>query len=289
MTAFARAEKTDRLLTVLVEMRSYNSRHLDLVIRMPNEYAGFEEKIKAVISSKVSRGRIEAMLKIRDDNESAVNFEVNETTARAYYNALMRLKDIFGLESKPTLENMASISGVIRPCQIDVDMDACWPVIRDCINAALADLDRMRRKEGEHISMDLLKRLDFIQQSAADIKERSSDLCAHYQQRLNDRIVALTNGLVEIDPGRIAQEAAFLADKSDIAEELVRADSHIRQFRSIIASPEPSGRKLNFLLQEFIREFNTMGAKAASDQISHTIVEVKSELEKIREQVQNVE
>ncbi len=289
MTAFARVEKTEPPLTVLAEIRSYNSRHLDLVIRMPNEYASLEEKIKALISASVARGRVEMMLKIRNDDKEAVDFEVNEATARAYHKALVQLKEMFGLGTELTLEQLVNVSGIIRPRLIDVDLDASWPVIRACIADALADLDGMRRREGDHLARDLNQRLDFIQQSADEIKGLSTDLTGQYQERLKERISVLLKGLTEIDPVRIAQEAAFLADRSDISEELVRADSHIRQFRTIMAAPEPSGRKLNFLLQEFNREFNTMGSKAASERISHTIVEVKSELEKMREQIQNVE
>lgn len=289
MTAFARAEKTDPPLTVLVEIRSYNSRHFDPVIRLPNEYAGLEEKIKGLISTAVSRGRIEMMLKIRNEDPKAFAFEINEPAARAYCSALARLKEMLGLKNEPSVEQLASVSGIIRPCQIETDADADWPVVRACIQKALTDLDGMRQKEGDHIAGDLSRRLDFIQQTAAEVKSRSADMIVQYQDRLKERISVLMKGPAEIDPQRVAQEVAFLADKSDISEELVRADSHIRQFRSIMASPGPAGRKLNFLLQEFNREFNTMGSKAANDHVSHLIVEVKSELEKMREQVQNVE
>ncbi len=289
MTAFARAEKTDKNYTVSIEIRSYNSRHLDMVLRLPNEYLSLEEKIKGLISSQVSRGRIEIMLKIRRDNNDIRNFEIDVSIAKSYYEALVQLKDMLNINSAISLEQLAGASGIIKPAESDVDIEACWQVIRDCIDAAIKDLETMRKSEGDHLSQDLGRRIDYIEKSVKRIEKESSNLIRHYQERLKERMSVLLNSLVDMDPGRIAQEAAFLADKSDISEEIVRAKSHLKQFRSIMDSIEPSGRKLNFLLQEFIREFNTMGSKAANENVSHIIVDVKSELEKIREQVQNVE
>ena len=147
----------------------------------------------------------------------------------------------------------------------------------------------MRKKEGDFISDDMNKRLDHIENSVATIEKDANNLVPIYQERLKERITSLTRGLVEIDPARIAQEAAFLADRSDITEEITRAQSHLAQFRTIMQSDEPAGRKLNFLLQEFNREFNTMSAKVGNAALSHIIVNVKAEIEKLREQVQNVE
>jgi uncharacterized protein (TIGR00255 family) len=147
----------------------------------------------------------------------------------------------------------------------------------------------MQKKEGDFMAADLLKRLDYLDDCIGEIENDSDGLLTRYQQRLKERLGALTREMVEIDPGRLAQEAAFLADRSDISEEIVRAKSHVRQFRHIMNSEEPGGRKLNFLLQELHREFNTMGSKIGQADTSHRIVDVKSELEKIREQIQNVE
>lgn len=289
MTAFARTERTEAGLTVLTEIRSYNSRHLDAALRIPGEYLSLEEKIRALISSAVSRGRVEMILKISQDQDEASAFEVNVPTAKAYHQALVRLMELFDMQSTLTIDQLAGVSGIIKPRQADIDLTACWPVIRDCIAAALQELDAMRRREGDHIAQDLNHRLECVEGLLNRVEKESSGLLQIYMERLKERISALTNGLTEIEPARIAQEAAFLADRSDISEEIVRAKSHIRQFRSIMAAQDPAGRKLNFLLQEFNREFNTMGSKAANEKVSHAIVEVKSELEKMREQVQNVE
>lgn len=289
MTAYARSEKTVDEINISTEIRSYNSRHLDVSLRIGHGYNLLEEKIKALIVEKIARGRIEVSLQINDDSEEAYNFEINIPKARSYYDCLVQLKDQLGLQSEITVDLLVREGGVIRSVEIDRDMDAVWPVVRDCVDEALNNLVEMRKKEGEYIALDITDRINRIEESVHLIEKESSDLLYHYQQRLKERIVALTRGIVEIDPERITQEAAFLADKSDISEEIVRVASHIKQFRIIMKSEEPAGRKLGFLLQELHREFNTMGSKTEKAHVSHTIVEVKSELEKIREQLQNIE
>jgi len=289
MTAYAKSEKTQEKLTVLIELRSYNSRYLDVALHIPHGYLALEEKIKTLIAGKVARGRIEVNLQVRDDSGEAYAFEIDIPKARAYYDSLVQLKDKFNINSKISIDLLVSGGGIIKPAEIGFDMEACWPVFEDCINEALDNLIAMRKEEGDFLEADIAVRLNGIEESVDQIQKESSDLLSHYQQRLMDRIAALTKGIIEIDPDRIAQEAAFLADRSDISEEVVRAASHIKQFRTIMNSHEPAGRKLNFLMQELNREFNTMGSKTANTNVSHIIVEVKSDLEKIREQLQNIE
>jgi len=289
MTAYARAEKTAGEINISSEIRSYNSRYLDVSLRITHGYNVLEEKIKTLITEKIARGRIEMNLQINDGSDEAYNFEINIPKAKAYYDRLVQLKDQFDLHPEITVDILVREGGVIRSVDIDRDMDAVWPAVRNCVDEALSNLIEMRKKEGEFITLDITNRINRIEESVHLIEKESSDLLNHYQQRLKERIVALTRGMVEIDLDRITQEAAFLADKSDISEEIVRVASHIKQFRTIMKSEEPAGRKLNFLLQELHREFNTMGSKTEKAHVSHIIVEVKSELEKIREQLQNVE
>lgn len=289
MTAYARAEKTADEINISTEIRSYNSRYLDVSLRIMHGFNVLEEKIKALIIKKIARGRIEMSLQINDGSDEAYNFEINIPKAKAYYDRLVQLKDQLGLHSEIAVDLLVREGGVIRSVEIDRDMDTVWPVVRDCVDEALNNLVEMRKKEGEFIALDITGRINRIEESVHLIEKESSDLLFHYQQRLKERIAALTRGMVEIEPERITQEAAFLADKSDISEEIVRVMSHIKQFRTIMNSEEPAGRKLNFLLQELHREFNTMGSKTEKAHVSHTVVEVKSELEKIREQLQNVE
>jgi len=289
MTAFSRAERTVNNIEIRVEARSYNSRYLDLVLRIPQSYNALEEKIKALVSEKVTRGRIEIKLHIKDDSQEACAFEVNEAKAVAYHHALLHLKEMFGFDTNISLGFLTGVSGIIKPAETDTDAEKHWQEIRDCLTDALDELGAMRKKEGDFIAGDFTARLAYISESINEIEKKAGDLLFHYQERLKERIEALTRGITEIDPSRIAQEAAFLADRSDISEEILRARSHIRQFRLIMDSEEAPGRKLNFLLQEFNREFNTMGSKSGNADVSHIIIALKSELEKIREQVQNIE
>ncbi len=289
MTAYGRAEKAENELFVMTEIRSYNSRHLDIALRVPHGYLALEEKIKTLVAGKLDRGRIEMKLRIRNDSDGIYAYELNLPKARAYHDSLVELKEQLNLNAEITVDLIVGTGDVLKPVEIDRDIEACWPIVQNCVNEALDDLVTMRKREGAYIAADISRRLDSIEDRIGKIKRASKNLISHYQQRLEDRIQALTKGIVEIDPGRIAQEAGFLADRSDISEEIVRAESHIEQFRTIMDSIEPVGRKLNFLLQELNRELNTMGAKAEKARVSHMIVEVKSELEKIREQLQNIE
>ncbi len=289
MTAYATAQYSTHQLAVSAEIRSYNSRYFDLVLRIPSGYQSLEEKIKEYISGHVIRGRVEIKIQIEMDAADANGFEIDHAKAQSFYAALNQLKDAFGIKSEISMDLFLSPGGIIKPAEITMDTEAVWPSIRDCLQHALEELDAMRKREGDFIAQDLLKRLAHINLQLEQIRAESTGLLDMYQQRLKERISALTGDIVEIDPGRIAQEAAILADRSDISEEIVRAESHLKQFLHMMKSDEPAGRKLNFLLQELHREFNTMGSKIGNAEISHRIIDVKSELEKIREQIQNVE
>jgi uncharacterized protein (TIGR00255 family) len=289
MTAFARAEDTEKEISVLVEIRSYNSRHLDIVLHVPHRYLAFEEKIKGLVSNQISRGRIEINLQIREDVEQAKTFEINVPKAKAYFDSLIQLKEQLNIDSELSLDLLVGMGDIIKPAEMDRDMEAYWSIVENCINQALDDLVTMRTREGEYIGKDIADRLDDIENNINQIEEESEGILDYYKNRLEERISVLTKGVVEIDPDRVAQEAAFFADRSDISEEIVRGRSHINQFKTIMNSTEPAGRKLSFLLQELNREFNTIGSKTEKTNVSHTVVAVKSELEKIREQLRNVE
>jgi uncharacterized protein (TIGR00255 family) len=289
MTAFARAEDTEKEISVLVEIRSYNSRHLDIVLHVPHRYLAFEEKIKGLVSNQISRGRIEINLQIREDVEQAKTFEINVPKAKAYFDSLIQLKEQLNIDSELSLDLLVGMGDIIKPAEMDRDMEAYWSIVENCINQALDDLVTMRTREGEYIGKDIADRLDDIENNINQIEEESEGILDYYKNRLEERISVLTKGVVEIDPDRVAQEAAFFADRSDISEEIVRVRSHINQFKTIMNSTEPAGRKLSFLLQELNREFNTIGSKTEKTNVSHTVVAVKSELEKIREQLRNVE
>lgn len=289
MTAYATVEKASDDLKAIVEIRSYNSRHLDVFLRIPSPHQFLEDKIKELISARIARGRIEIRLQIEDLTNDAGALEIDEVRANALMTVFEKLNHKYNLKNEITLNMLFTAGGIIKPVEKPQNEDMIWSVVKDCTVSALENLDAMRCTEGDFIASDFRHRLDFIRDCLQQIKQGSTNLLLQYQQRLKNRIAALTQNLVELDPARVAQEAAFLADRSDISEELTRVASHLKQFERFMKASEPIGRKLNFLLQELNREFNTMGSKIGDATIAHLIVEVKSELEKIREQIQNVE
>jgi uncharacterized protein (TIGR00255 family) len=289
MTAFATVEKATDNFSAIVEMRSYNSRHIDMFLRIPSPYQFLEDKIKELISARITRGRLEMRLQIEDHSTETAALELDDARASALMSILAQLKSKFKLKSDITLDTLLNAGGIIKPIENLQNGDIIWPVVKECTVLALEDLDAMRRKEGDFIAADFRQRLEFIDGCLDRIKKGSANLSEKYQERLKERITSLTQNIVELDPARIAQEAAFLADRSDISEELTRAASHLKQFEQLMQAPESAGRKLNFLLQELNREFNTMGSKIGDAAIAHLVIDVKSELEKIREQIQNVE
>ena len=290
MTAFSVKETVRDHLSVSTEIRSYNSKYLDLALRMPHGYGILEERVKKTVSEKISRGRIELKVGIRNEAQEAFGFEINLPKARAYYNALTELNREMRLESNPSLELILKAGDIINPVDTtDQIAEMVWPVLESCLIESLDTLNTMRKKEGDFIAADFEMRLNFLEAFIEKVEHQSEGLLEIYRNRLKDRISTLMDEVVEVDPVRISQEAAILADKSDISEEITRARSHIRQFRLLMKDPEPAGRKLNFLLQEFNREFNTMGSKSSNADLSHIVVDAKSEVEKIREQVQNIE
>lgn len=289
MTAFAKAESRNDPVSVSLEIRSYNNRYLDLVLRLPQQYLPLEERIKAVVVEKIARGRVELKMLVISEPAETISFDVNRPKAMAYYQALTQLRDALKIKAPIALEQIAAVADIIKPVETELHLEKIWPVVKECLHRALDDLDGMRTKEGEYIAADMDRRIHRISGWLDKVKQHSTDLIDGYRDRLMDRITTLTEGIVSIDPGRIAQEAAILADRSDITEEIVRAGSHLNQILELMKSGEPSGRKLNFLLQELNREFNTVGSKTDKSSVAHLVVEVKAEIEKIREQVQNIE
>ncbi len=289
MTAYARAERQCVPFTIRIEVRSYNSRHLDLALKLSHGYEMLEERIKALVTQYVIRGRVEMRVQIQDDSEAGNHFEANLPRARAYHETLAALNKALGIAAPVSLETVLAGGGIIQAVEAEKDVAAVWRQVQPCLQAVFTDLDGMRRSEGANLAQDFTMRLTFIETLLEEIADQAARVPELYRQRLVERIETLTHGIVEIDQARIAQEAALLADRSDISEEIVRARSHVKQFRALMADDSAAGRPLNFLLQEFNREFNTMGSKSGKAAMAHTIVAVKSELEKLREQIQNVE
>jgi len=289
MTAYARAEKSADDLKATIEIRSYNSRHIDMSIRIASPYQFLEDKLKELISARIARGRLEIRLQIEDHSDEAATLEIDKARANALMAIFDQLRTTYKMKDEITMNLLLNAGGIIKPVENSPNEEIIWTTVKDCTLVALEDLEAMRRTEGDFLASDFRQRLDFINNCLEQIKKGSTDLLAQYQQRLTERITALTQNIVELDPTRVTQEAAFLADRSDISEEMTRAASHLNQFEQIMQAPEPAGRKLNFLLQELNREFNTIGSKIGNATIAHLVIDVKSELEKIREQIQNVE
>jgi uncharacterized protein (TIGR00255 family) len=290
MTAYATVEKSSQDFSISIEFRTYNSRHLDMSLRLPHGYAVLEDKIKAMLTAHLVRGRIEVRLSYQDTSEAAFAYEVDMVKAEAYLTAVEKLKTLPRLSSGDiSVDHLAAVGGLIYPADKNRSVENHWPFIADALAEALSNLDEMRSREGEFIGHDIARRLDGIEKRLNRIEAATDGLLTYYRDKLQARIASLTQEFIPLDPVRILQEAAILADRSDISEEIVRSRSHLVQFKKIMDSAEPSGRKLNFLLQEFNREFNTMGAKVGQADIAHIIVDIKAELEKIREQIQNIE
>lgn len=289
MTGFASAAETFGRWAVSIEIRAYNSRHLDLALRLPPGFTDLEERVRSQISTRLTRGRVEAKIQIEDTATSGGPVEADLTRARAVRSALEQVKAELGFQDPVTLEMVLAAGGILKTVQPEADLAAAGAVLDTVLIQALESLDDMRTNEGRALSIDLSSRLDRIHASLSEIAKQAEGLPAVYQERLKERLAVLTQGRAEVDAARIAQEAALLADRCDIAEEIVRARSHLQQFRAFMDATEAAGRKLNFLLQELNREFNTMGSKIGNAAAAHEIVAVKTELEKIREQTQNIE
>ncbi|MCK5313181.1 MAG: YicC family protein [Desulfobacteraceae bacterium] len=289
MTGYAEAMHTTDEISIKGTFRSYNSRHLDIALYLPDHLKMFEDKVKKLVAKKVARGRVEIRCSMDEATEDSVAFSADFVRASAYVTVLEELRQKFDIKSEITLEQLLAGKKMIKPKERVHDAQALFKGLANVVNKALDDLDKMRVKEGENLLKDLEQRFSYMETTLDLIAKKAEGLPLIYKKNLEERISHLISEKDIMDPVRVAQEVAIIADKSDISEEIVRARSHIDQAKQIMSSTEPAGRKLNFLVQEFNREYNTMGSKSGNVEISQMVVDLKSELEKIREQVQNVE
>jgi len=289
MTAFSQVSNTHDTITADITIRSYNSRHLDIKLYTPESCQEFQENIKKIITRTHDRGRIEIRLSVQDEAKDQDLFEVNEARVRSYFQALNKIRQDLNLSIDISMDNILTVRDIIVPFKKDQDADKLWKAVKPCIETASMNLNTMRKEEGKNLYKDLLARIDYIEDRLKFVEKEAHAIPMIYKQKLMEKISGLTSEVKGLDPVRIAQEAAIIADKSDVSEEIVRLYSHIKLFRDSLDSDPSQGRKLNFLIQEFNREFNTIGSKAGNAELSHMIVDLKSQLEKIREQVQNIE
>ena len=287
MTAFGRGEG-GAANQWIVELRSVNHRFLDVKVKMPREYSLLEEKVKKEISALCSRGHLEVMVSRAGNRAIPAEARVNLDLAAQYLGCLSQLQTTFNLEGRPTLAMLAALPDVISEERAEEDLDTVWAEIRSALGQAMAACLAMRADEGRALKGDLLARLQGFELTVEAIAAAIPGLVAKRAAQLKERLVTLLQG-VELDPIRLAQEVAVMADRYDVTEELVRLESHIRQFRAFMELDEPVGRRLDFLLQEFLREINTLASKISDTEVTHKTVDLKNEVEKIREQVQNLE
>lgn len=291
MTAFARARKTVGGKDITAEIKSVNNRYLDCNVKISRLYSFLEDKIKQYVQANgISRGKVEIYVNVDVLETEGVEISLDTAYAKSYIDALCKLRDTFNLPDDISVCRIASNKEIFNVKKPEDDIEGDWQDIKEVIDIALVDFLERRKAEGENLLRNIREKLDNIKGFVAKIAENSEQDTREYAKKLEDRIVKfLGDNSVQIDEQRILTEVAIFADKIAIDEELVRLDSHFDAFEEIVNSNEPAGRKLDFLLQEMNRETNTMGSKASNADTAHLVVNIKNELEKIREQIQNIE
>ena len=289
MTGFSRYENQNEDLTCKVEIRSVNNRFIDINTRLPKSLAPLELPLKKMVKSKCARGSFDISIAIEKNGDSEANLEVapNLPLASEYLNAFKKIQEGLGLKGEIDINTILSQRDVVKPELKKVE-DSSEEIVLQTVDKTLIDLVKMREDEGKNLEKDILNQISSIKALGKLISTKQSITVQEFQDKLKEKIQSLTTG-IEIDPARIAQESALLADRCDVTEELVRLESHLDQFNKLVASHEPQGRKLEFLTQEINREVNTMGSKTIDLEVSKAVIEMKSCLEKIREQLANIE
>ena len=288
MTGYGRAREMRNGRDITVEVRSVNNRYLDCTVKMPRAYIFAEDRMKARVQQAISRGKVDVFVTIDASAADAAVVAVNEPLARGYYDALTRLKTMFDLPGDITPEVLAKFPDVLAVTKAEEDVEAIAADICAVLDDALTSYNAMRAVEGEKLAADVAGRVTTIETVVGKVEERSPQTVAAYRQRLETKMQEVLQSTA-IDESRILTEAAIFADKIAVDEETVRLRSHIAQLRAMLVSDEPVGRKLDFLIQEVNRECNTIGSKCNDLTIAQDVVNMKAEVEKIREQVQNME
>lgn len=288
MTGFGRGEASGNEYQFTIELKSVNHRFLEVVVRLPKIYGAFEDRIRKIIQQNVKRGRIEVYLNITETQEKKRLVKVDKDLALSYDKTLKELAVELDTVYEPDVFRLASLPEVLVIEEPEIDLESIWEVCSQALTLALDGFMAMRRIEGRRLSEDILSRLNLLSSEIEKIVARTDQVVFDYQKRLQERIQILIGEAV-VDEARMANEVAVFAERASITEELVRLDSHLMQCRSAFNNDEALGRKLDFMIQEMNREINTIGSKANDLVISQIVVILKSELEKVREQIQNIE
>ncbi|MEP6925768.1 MAG: YicC/YloC family endoribonuclease, partial [Pyrinomonadaceae bacterium] len=289
MTGFGRGSFTSENLAVVVELKTVNNRFLDVNLRLPSELQSLETVLKRHISSRLSRGRVDVNLSF--ERTSEIVYELNRPLINGYLSALKQLQTDFNLAGEPDLNVIARLPGVMQTAREELN-EMSQLAVENALDIALNELEAMRESEGDALKSELISRLNEIERQTALIELNAATVTESYRVKLNKKIgdfLAKTDAQIEIDAGRLAQEVAYLAERSDISEELARLKSHVAQFRDTCDSIGENGKRLDFLTQELNREANTILSKATDLIIKEAALVIKAEIEKLREQVQNVE
>jgi uncharacterized protein (TIGR00255 family) len=287
MTGFGAGRGSAGGEDVDVEIRSVNHKYAEVKVRLPRELAALEQEVVRAVKERLARGGIDVSIR-RSTPGGGVVPRVDVAVAEAYARAFQEIQARLGLPGALSLSDVLAAEGVVRLEERAVDLDAAGEALRRAVAASLDALVAMRAREGEALARDLSTRLGSVEAAFGRVAELSPQVVEHYRARLEERIAELTRG-VPLDPARLVQEVALFADRTDVAEEITRLRSHVAQVRHLLASAEPAGRKLDFLVQEMHREVNTIGSKSQSAELASLVVGLKAEIERMREQVQNVE
>lgn len=289
MTGFGHAEHSDEKRSITVDIKTVNHRYCDFFVHMPRAYSFAEEKVKAAIRETVRRGKIDVTITVDSAADDDVKLELNKALARQYYEKLTELSDAFDVMGNISLEYLASMPDVIKTTRSHPDEEEITEAILIPVRDAARKLDEMRITGGRKLESDLLKKRGTILGYLSEIEKRAPEVPAVYAEKLKSRIAELLGSETEVPEERIAQEAAIFADRCCVDEEITRLHSHLDQFAAIIAENGANGKRLDFLVQEMNREANTIGSKANDLAITEQVLKIKAEVEKIREQVQNIE
>jgi uncharacterized protein (TIGR00255 family) len=288
MTGYGKSEENTSAGKISVELRSVNHRYSELSVKIPRQFFPIENEIRKRVSERFKRGKIDIYIQFEQSSEGVTPPQANFSLAKAYYDVFMKMGRELGLGESVSLSHILAQKDVLSFQDISLDLDQIVPALFSALGGAAESLESMRKKEGESLDSEIRGRVETVIGLVEKVASLAPVAVAANATRLRDRIDRFI-GETQVDESRIAQEVAMLADRMDITEELVRLRSHFKQFFSVIALSEPVGRKLDFLLQEINREVNTIGSKANDADIAALVVEMKSELEKVREQVQNIE
>ena len=289
MTGFGRGEAGDDVRLFVVEMKSVNHRYNDIVVRMPKRLSYFEEKVKDLVKNEIKRGRVELYISLENIGEGDTDIALNLPLAQKYLTCLKEIQEKLQIVDDISVSLLAKFPDVIKVETAEEDEDKLWLCLKEASQKALQLLMNMREDEGKKLSEDIENRCDYISEIIKTIEKRSPQVVLEYKEKLRERVNELLDDSVQIDETRLNTEVVVYADKSAITEETVRLNSHIYQLKKALTEKQPVGRKLDFLIQEMNREVNTIGSKSNDLEIVSHVVELKSELEKIREQVQNIE